>query len=163
MFGIGPQELLLIGLLVLVIFGPAKASGMARDLGRFVSGAQRSVEDLKSELYSDEVKEARHTVEEFRDEARRSVEEYKKTEVAGEKEGDKPSRDPRSEEGGVRQLTNRGGGTRSTEARGARPGGFDGLSVIGAAEADTHKGGMSSKATLDGAHLHARAATLRES
>ncbi len=105
MFGVGPQELLLIGLLVLVIFGPGKASGMARDLGRFVSGAQRSVEDLKSELYSDEVKEARHTVEEFRDEARRPVEVLKKIEAAGEKEGDKPSSDPRSEDGGVRQLT----------------------------------------------------------
>ena len=105
MFGIGPQELLLIGLLVLLIFGPAKASGMARDLGRFVSGAQRSVDDLKSEFYSEEVKEVRHTVEEFRDETRRSVEELKNTEVAGEKEVNEPSSDPRSEDqGGERQL-----------------------------------------------------------
>ena len=105
MFGIGPQELLLLGLLVLLIFGPAKASGMARDLGRFVSGAQRSVDDLKSEFYSEEVKEVRHTVEEFRDETRRSVEELKNTEVAGEKEVNEPSSDPRSEDqGGERQL-----------------------------------------------------------
>ncbi len=34
MFGIGPQELLVIGLLVLLVFGPMKAAGMARDLGR---------------------------------------------------------------------------------------------------------------------------------
>jgi Sec-independent protein translocase protein TatA len=32
--------LLLIGLLVLVIFGPGKAASMTRDLGRFVGGAQ---------------------------------------------------------------------------------------------------------------------------
>ena len=38
MFGIGPQELLLIGLLILVVFGPVKAAGMARDLGHFVNG-----------------------------------------------------------------------------------------------------------------------------
>jgi Sec-independent protein translocase protein TatA len=37
-FGIGPQELLLIGLLILVVFGPVKAAGMARDLGHFVNG-----------------------------------------------------------------------------------------------------------------------------
>ena len=105
MFGIGPQELLLIGLLVLLIFGPAKASGLARDLGRFVSGAQRSVYDLKSEFYSEEVKEVQHTVEEFRDKTRCSVEELKNTEVAGEKEVNEHSSDPRSEDqGGERQL-----------------------------------------------------------
>ena len=50
MFGIGPQELMIIALLLLVVFGPQKASSMARDLGRFVSEARRPVEDLKSEL-----------------------------------------------------------------------------------------------------------------
>src|SRR5215208_5252285 len=100
MFGVGPTELLLIGLLLVVLFGPSKAAGMARDFGRFVSGAQRSVDDLKSEFYSEEVKEARHTVEEFKDEARRSVEELKKTEVAGEEERDKPSSEPHSQDQG---------------------------------------------------------------
>lgn len=38
-FGIGTQEMVIIGLLFLVIFGPSKLPGMARDLGRFVSGA----------------------------------------------------------------------------------------------------------------------------
>ena len=65
MFGIGPQELLLIGLLILVIFGPVKAAGMARDIGRFVNGANRTVEEFKEELLSEEeVEEARRTVEE---------------------------------------------------------------------------------------------------
>jgi TatA/E family protein of Tat protein translocase len=40
MFGIGPQELIIIGLLVLVIFGPKKLPGMAKDLGRFVNEAR---------------------------------------------------------------------------------------------------------------------------
>jgi Sec-independent protein translocase protein TatA len=49
-FGIGPQELMIVALLLLVVFGPQKASSMARDLGRFVSEARRPVEELKSEL-----------------------------------------------------------------------------------------------------------------
>ena len=50
MFGIGVQETLLVGLLFLVIFGLSKLPGMARDLGRFVSEARRSVEALKADL-----------------------------------------------------------------------------------------------------------------
>jgi Sec-independent protein translocase protein TatA len=70
-FGIGPQELLLIGLSILVVFGPVKAAGMARDLGRFVSGANRTVEEFKEEILSEEeVKEARRTVEGFKEELR---------------------------------------------------------------------------------------------
>jgi Sec-independent protein translocase protein TatA len=68
MFGIGPTELLLIGLLLLVLFGPGKAAGMARDFGRFVSGAQNTVEEFKEELLSEEVREARRTIGEFRSE-----------------------------------------------------------------------------------------------
>jgi sec-independent protein translocase protein TatB len=49
-FGIGVQEMLLVGLLFLVIFGPSKLPGMARDLGRFVSEARRSVETFKADL-----------------------------------------------------------------------------------------------------------------
>lgn len=68
MFGVGPQELLIVGLLVLVIFGPIKAAGMARDLGRFVNGANRTVEEFKSEVMSEEVEEARRTFEESKTE-----------------------------------------------------------------------------------------------
>ncbi len=52
MFGIGTQEMVIIGLLFLVVFGPSKLPGMARDLGRFVSGARRHVDEFKSELTS---------------------------------------------------------------------------------------------------------------
>ncbi len=54
MFGIGPQELVIIGLLALVIFGPTKLPQMARDLGRFVTEARRSVDEFKDELILDE-------------------------------------------------------------------------------------------------------------
>ena len=52
MFGIGGEELVVIGLLVLVVFGPSKLPQMARHLGRFVNEARRSVEEFKSELVS---------------------------------------------------------------------------------------------------------------
>ncbi|HZB82245.1 MAG TPA: twin-arginine translocase TatA/TatE family subunit [Rubrobacteraceae bacterium] len=63
MFGIGGEELIVIGLLVLVIFGPSKLPQMARDLGRFVNEARRSVDEFKDELVSvneeDEEKQAK--------------------------------------------------------------------------------------------------------
>ena len=54
MFGIGMQEMVIVGLLFLVIFGPSRLPGMARDVGRFVSQARRSVEELKEDLVSEE-------------------------------------------------------------------------------------------------------------
>ena len=54
MFGIGGQELIIIGLLFLVIFGPSKLPQMARDLGKFVTEARRSMDEFKGELFSDE-------------------------------------------------------------------------------------------------------------
>ncbi len=61
MFGIGGQEIVIIGLLFLVIFGPSKLPHMARDLGRFVSEARRSIDEFKDELTaaSDEDEEER--------------------------------------------------------------------------------------------------------
>lgn len=53
MFGIGVQEMVLVGLLFLVIFGPGKLPGMARDLGRFVNEARRSVDEFKADLVSE--------------------------------------------------------------------------------------------------------------
>jgi Sec-independent protein translocase protein TatA len=50
MFSIGPPELMILGLLILVVFGSRKASSMARDLGHFVNDARRPVEEFKSEL-----------------------------------------------------------------------------------------------------------------
>ena len=58
MFGIGGQEIVIIGLLVLVIFGPNALPRMARDIGRFVTEARRSIDEFKDELtagaYEDE-------------------------------------------------------------------------------------------------------------
>ena len=54
MFGIGVQEMVIVGVLFLVIFGPSKVPDMARDLGRFVNVARRSVEEFKVDLISEE-------------------------------------------------------------------------------------------------------------
>ena len=48
------QEMVIVGLLFLVIFGPSKLPDMARDLGRFVNEARRSVEEFKEDLISEE-------------------------------------------------------------------------------------------------------------
>ncbi len=49
-FGVGIQELVIIGIIFLIIFGPSKLPGMARDLGRFVGEARRSIDEFKEEL-----------------------------------------------------------------------------------------------------------------
>ena len=54
MFGIGGQEIVIIGLLVLVIFGPNALPRMARDLGRFIGEARRSIDEFKEELTASE-------------------------------------------------------------------------------------------------------------
>jgi sec-independent protein translocase protein TatB len=57
MFGIGGQELVIIALIFLVVFGPSKLPQMARDFGRFVNEARRSMDEFKSELISGEDEE----------------------------------------------------------------------------------------------------------
>ncbi|HKH12137.1 MAG TPA: twin-arginine translocase TatA/TatE family subunit [Rubrobacter sp.] len=54
MFGVGAPEMVVIGLLLLLVFGPKKLPSMARDIGRFVSEARRSVEEFKKDLVSEE-------------------------------------------------------------------------------------------------------------
>ncbi len=49
--------MLIIGVLFLIIFGPSKLPQMARDLGRFVSDARRSMDEFKGELLSSEDEE----------------------------------------------------------------------------------------------------------
>jgi TatA/E family protein of Tat protein translocase len=53
-FGVGVQEMVFIGLLFLVIFGPSKLPQMARDLGQFVNEARRAVEGFKEDLMLEE-------------------------------------------------------------------------------------------------------------
>jgi len=64
MLSVGPQEFVVLGglLLFLIVFGSAKFSSTARDLGQLVGGTKRTVEEAKSDLIPEEVKEARDTL-----------------------------------------------------------------------------------------------------
>lgn len=92
MFGVGPQELIIIGLICLIVFGPSKLTSMARDLGRFASEARRSVDEFKDEIMSEEVNEAREDLREARRSARRTVNEFKSEVNLGEDRGDRSYR-----------------------------------------------------------------------
>ena len=50
MFGIGMQEMVVIGLVLLVVLGPQKLPGMVHDFGRFLSDARRTVDEFKQEI-----------------------------------------------------------------------------------------------------------------
>ena len=52
MLGVGGSEIVVIGLIFLIIFGPSSLPKMARDVGRFVTEARRAVDDFKDEITS---------------------------------------------------------------------------------------------------------------
>ena len=75
MFGIGTQEMAIIGLLALVIFGSGKLSRMTRDLGGFVHKARAPVDEFESELTFEEArKDSRERREKDRESKRRGLE-----------------------------------------------------------------------------------------
>jgi Sec-independent protein translocase protein TatA len=71
MLSVGPQELAVLGvlLLLLIVFGSSKFSSTARDLGQLLGGTKRTVEEAKSDLIPEEVKEARKAIKNLKAEA----------------------------------------------------------------------------------------------
>ena len=71
MLSVGPQELAVFGvvLLILIVFGSAKFSSTARDLGQLLGGTKRTVEEAKSDLIPEEVDHARKAIKDFKSEA----------------------------------------------------------------------------------------------
>jgi len=71
MLSVGPQELVVFGvvLLVLIVFGSAKFSSTARDLGQLLGGTKRTVEEAKSDLIPEEIKETRDAIKDLKSEA----------------------------------------------------------------------------------------------
>jgi len=71
MLSVGPQELVIIGglLLFMIVFGSATYSTTARDLGKLLGGTKRTVEEAKSDLIPEEVKEAREAIQDLKSEA----------------------------------------------------------------------------------------------
>jgi Sec-independent protein translocase protein TatA len=56
-------------LLFLIVFGSAKFSSTARNLGQLIGGTKRTVEEAKSDLIPEEVKEAQDAIKEIKSEA----------------------------------------------------------------------------------------------
>ena len=71
MLSVGPQELAILGvvLLFLIVFGSSRFSSTARELGQLISGTKRTVEEAKSDLIPEEVKEARKAIKDLKTEA----------------------------------------------------------------------------------------------
>jgi Sec-independent protein translocase protein TatA len=71
MLSVGPQELVVLGglLLFLIVFGSATFSRTAHDLGQLLGGTKRTVEEVKSDLIPEDVKEARDAIKDFKTEA----------------------------------------------------------------------------------------------
>lgn len=47
---IGPLELLVVGVIALIVFGPNKLPDMARNLGRALHELRRTASDVRSEI-----------------------------------------------------------------------------------------------------------------
>jgi Sec-independent protein translocase protein TatA len=75
MLSVGPQEFVILGVLILflIVFGSAKFSSTARDLGQLIGGTKRTVEEAKSDLIPEEVKEAQDTINGLKTEALHSA------------------------------------------------------------------------------------------
>jgi Sec-independent protein translocase protein TatA len=71
MLSVGPQEAAVLGvlLLFLIVFGSAKFSSTARDLGQLLGGTKRTVEETKSDLIPEEVDQARKAIKNLKAEA----------------------------------------------------------------------------------------------
>ena len=71
MLSVGPQELAVFGvlLLFLIVFGSTKFSRTARQVGHLLGGTKRTVEEAKSDLIPEEVKEARDAIKDLKTEA----------------------------------------------------------------------------------------------
>lgn len=50
MFGIGPEELMLVALLALLVLGPERLPKVMRDMGRVVADLRRTSDELRSEF-----------------------------------------------------------------------------------------------------------------
>jgi Sec-independent protein translocase protein TatA len=71
MLSVGPPELAVLGvvLLFLIVFGSAKLSSTALALGKLLGGTKLTVEEAKSDLIPEEVREAQDAIKDLKSEA----------------------------------------------------------------------------------------------
>ncbi len=56
MFGLGMQEILVIGLIILLLFGGKKIPGLMKGLGKGVKSFKEGMNEVTEEVKSEEVK-----------------------------------------------------------------------------------------------------------
>jgi Tat protein translocase TatB subunit len=95
MFGIGPEELMLVALLALLVLGPERLPKVMRDMGRFVGDLRRTSDELRDEfLNADKYLELKTGAPSQATEAAPTAE-SKPAEVAGESAFDREMREAR--------------------------------------------------------------------
>jgi Tat protein translocase TatB subunit len=95
MFGIGPEELMLVALLALLVLGPERLPKVMRDMGRFVGDLRRTSDELRAEfLNADKYLEVKTAAPSAATEAAPAAE-SKAAEVPGESAFDREMREAR--------------------------------------------------------------------
>ena len=96
MFGIGPEELLLVAVLALLVLGPERLPKVMRDMGRVVGDLRRTSDELRDEfLNADKYLEVKTAAAPPVAEAPTVTDESKPAEVTGESAFDREMREAR--------------------------------------------------------------------
>ncbi len=92
MFNIGPSEMMMLGLLALLVFGPSKLPEIARAAGEGLRNFRKAAEDLKQEVKDamDEEPEQPAEESEASPEEEKEVSEEEASEDQGDEERAKP-------------------------------------------------------------------------
>ena len=96
MFGIGPEELMLVALLALLVLGPERLPKVMRDMGRLVGDVRKTSDELREEfLNADKYLELKTAATPRAAEAAPASAENKTAEVPGESAFDREMREAR--------------------------------------------------------------------
>ena len=96
MFGIGPEELLLVAVLALLVLGPDRLPKVMRDMGRFVGDLRQTSDELRDEfLNADKYLEVKTAAPPATAEPVAATAESKAAEVPGESAFDREMREAR--------------------------------------------------------------------
>jgi Tat protein translocase TatB subunit len=96
MFGIGPEELLLVAVLALLVLGPERLPKVMRDMGKVVGDLRRTSDELRDEfLNADKYLEVKTAAAPPVAEASPATDESKSAEVTGESAFDREMREAR--------------------------------------------------------------------
>ena len=96
MFGIGPEELMLVALLALLVLGPDRLPKVMRDMGKVVGDLRRTSDELKNEfLNADKYLEVNTAARQTVAEAPPAAAENTPAEIPGESAFDREMREAR--------------------------------------------------------------------